>query len=137
VGGLIIGQAAVEAGIVSPVVVIIIALTGISSFAIPSVSLVSGFRIVKYLLIVLSAVLGLYGFWLGLILCLIHLVSLKSFGIPYVFPFASGEVNKYSDLKDSLIRAPIFSMKNRPIFADPKEAKRLNTNETGNVRKRE
>jgi hypothetical protein len=64
-------------------------------------------------------------------------VSLKSFGIPYVFPFASGEINNYSDLKDSLIRAPIFSMKNRPIFANPQEAKRLNTSRTGNVRKKE
>ncbi len=137
VGGLIIGQAAVEAGLVSPIVVIIVALTGISSFAIPSVSLVSGFRLMKYFIIFASAMLGLFGFWVASLLILIHLVSLKSFGIPYLFPFASGDVNGYSDFKDTILRFPSFSMKKRPIFANPDQVNRLKVPQTGNKKKTE
>lgn len=125
VGGLIIGQAAVEAGIVSPIIVIVVALTAIASFAIPHVSMTAGFRMMKYISIVFSAVLGLYGFWLGGLIILIHLVSLKSFNIPYMFPFVSMGVNHYSDVKDSFIRLPVFRMHRRPIFANPKETVRM------------
>jgi spore germination protein len=125
VGGLIIGQAAVEAGLVSPIVVIIIALTGISSFAVPHVSLVSGLRLTKYLILFASAALGLLGFWLGALVALAHLASLKSFGLPYLFPFASGDVNGYSDMKDTIFRVPLFMMKKRPIFARPGQSTRF------------
>lgn len=118
VGGIIIGQAAVEAGLVSPLVVIIISMTGICSFAIPNIALVAGYRICKYLIIFLSAVLGLFGFWLGVLIMLIHLVTLKSFGIPYLFPFTALSKGDYSALKDTFLRFPIFSMTKRPIFAD-------------------
>ncbi len=67
VGGIIIGQAAVEAGIVSPSVVIVSALTGICTFVIPNIALVSGLRLTKYIVLIFSAFLGLYGFWLALI----------------------------------------------------------------------
>lgn len=130
VGGLIIGQAAVEAGIVSPIVVIVAALTGICEFAVPHFSLVSGFRIMKYFIILLSAVLGLYGFWLALIAILIHLVTLKSFGIPYLFPFTSGGMNDYSDFKDTIFRAPLQSMKKRPIFSNASQVNRMDTKDT-------
>lgn len=118
VGGIIIGQAAVEAGIVSPIVVIVSALTGICTFVIPNISLVSGLRLVKYIVIGLSALLGLYGFWMALILIIVHLSGLKSFGIPYLYPFCSSSVNNYSDLKDSIFRAPTFMMRKRPIFSN-------------------
>lgn len=124
VGGIIIGQAAVEAGIVSPSVVIVSALTGISSFVIPNVSMVSGLRLSKYLVILLSATLGLYGFWLALLIILIHMANLKSFGIPFLYPFCSSTVNDNTDLKDSIFRLPLFMMKNRPIFAKDSETKR-------------
>lgn len=137
VGGIIIGQAAVDAGIVSPIVVIIISLTGICSFAIPNISLVAGFRIMKYLIIIMSALFGLFGFWLAAILILIHLVSLKSFGIPYLFPFTSSELNNISDFKDTIFRAPLFMMKKRPIFANPNQKIRLSNDKTGNKRKKE
>lgn len=121
VGGIIIGQAAVEAGLVSPSVVIVSALTGICSFVIPNISFVSGLRLVKYIIIFLSAVLGLYGFWLGLLLILIHLCSLDSFGIPYLFPFCSGSVNHNHDWEDSIFRFPLQKMKRRPVFARGRE----------------
>ncbi|NLK22021.1 MAG: spore germination protein [Epulopiscium sp.] len=125
VGGIIIGQAAVEAKIVSPVVVIIVAVTAISSFAIPDNSLTVGLRLVKYLIIISSATLGLYGFLLGSLIVLIHLVSLKSFNIPYMSPYVSSGINEYEDLKDSIFRLPIFMMRRRPIFARPNERIRL------------
>jgi len=137
VGGLIMGQAAVEVGLVSPIVVIVIAITSIASFAIPHTSLVNGFRIVKYMLIIFSAVLGLFGFWLGVILILIHLASLKSFGIPYLFPFAAGEVTGNKDYIDSLFRPPFFMMKRRPIYANPEEQVRINTTKIGNTHEKE
>lgn len=125
VGGIIIGQAAVEAGIVGPVVVIVASLTGICTFAIPNTSFVSGLRLSKYLIIFLSSILGLYGFWLGLTLLLIHLANLKSFGIPYLYPFCSGEVNGYEDFKDSIFRMPYFMRKKRPIFSNKRNRIRM------------
>ena len=124
VGGIIIGQAAVEAGIVGPVIVILSALTGICTFVIPVNSFVSGIRLFKYVLIMFSAVLGIYGFVLGMIFLMAHLASLKSFGIPYLYPFCSASVNDYSDLKDSFFRAPLFMLNKRGIFSDPKARKR-------------
>jgi len=124
VGGLIVGQAAVEAGIVSPIAVIVVAFGGICSFVLPSISLVNAFRMLKFVLIFLSAAFGFVGFWIGIILTSIHLASLKSFGIPYMFPFVSGEVNGYSDFKDSIFRAPLFKMRKRPIFCNPDSVNR-------------
>lgn len=120
VGGLIVGQAAVEAGIVSPIVVVVVALTAIASFSIPNSTIVSGYRIVKYLVIALSAVFGLLGFWSALFMILSHLAALESFGIPYLFPFVSGSVNHDTDIKDSIIRAPSFALRKKPIFARQK-----------------
>ncbi|MCL2572555.1 MAG: spore germination protein [Defluviitaleaceae bacterium] len=124
VGGLIIGQAAVEAGLVSPIVVIIVALTGIATFAIPNVSLVYGFRLVKYGILILAAAFGFLGLWAGLLLMLIHLASLRSFGFPYLMPFAASELSKGEDLKDSIFRLPLFMLRKRPFYANPRQASR-------------
>jgi spore germination protein len=109
VGGIIIGQAAVDAGLVSPMVVIVVALTGICSFAVPNISLTSAYRLVKYVIIGLSACLGMYGWFMGIILLLAHLCSLESFGIPYLYPFTSAK--RLRELKDSVIRVPLRRMK--------------------------
>ncbi len=123
VGGIIIGSAAVEAGIVSPAVVIIAALTGICTFVIPNVSIVSALRISKYLVILLAAVFGLFGVWAALLLLLAHLSSLTSYGIPYLYPFCSSSINDDVDWEDSIFRLPLSKMKGRPIFARPKQKK--------------
>jgi spore germination protein len=127
VGGLIMGQAAVEAGLVSPIVVIVAAATGIASFAVPHVSFVTGLRLAKYFVIALSGVLGLYGFCLAMLTVLIHLASLRSFGVPYLSPFAAGSGD---DMKDSLIRAPLKFLKTRPIFARRSQTRRLREKES-------
>lgn len=137
VGGLIVGQAAVEAGIVSPIVVIIVALTAISSFAIPHHTLMTGYRLAKYLVIIFAAALGLFGFWAALLAILIHLSALKSFGVPFMFPFEAGGMNGYGDLKDSLVRFPTFLMKKRPFFARPGSRTRMKGNRTGSKRTKE
>lgn len=124
VGGIIIGSAAVDAGIVSPAVVIISALTGICSFVIPNVSIVSALRISKYLVIFLAAVFGLFGVWAALLLLLVHLASLTSYGIPYLYPFCSSSVNDDVDWEDSIFRLPLSKMKRRPIFTKPNERRR-------------
>jgi spore germination protein len=124
VGGLIIGQSAVEAGLVSPIVVIVVALTGIASFAVPNITLVNGFRLVKYFILLLSATLGFLGFWLALLFTLTHLASLNSFGIPYLMPFTAGDLNDGQDKKDGLARWPLSMLKRRPFFAREGSRKR-------------
>ncbi|WP_458407049.1 spore germination protein [Anaerotignum sp.] len=124
VGGIIIGSAAVEAGIVSPVVVIVAALTGICTFVIPNVSIVSGLRISKYLVIAMAAVFGIFGVWAALLLLLAHLSSLTSYGIPYLYPYCSSSINDDRDWEDSIFRLPLSKMKRRPIFTKPAERQR-------------
>lgn len=124
VGGLIIGQAAVEAGIVSPLMIIIIAISTIATFAIPSYDLSAAFRLIKFLFIILAAILGLYGIMLGIILIGTHLTILTSFGIPYTSPY-SGLGIEQGDLKDTLIKAPIQKLWKRPGFTNPKNKKRM------------
>lgn len=125
VGGLIIGQAAVEANIVSPIVVIVVALTALAAFTIPNESFASAFRLIKFYLIFLSMFLGIFGFVLGFLTVLIHLASLESFGFPYMMPFTAAEVNGGSDRKDGLLRWPVKSMEKRPVFTRAQARKRL------------
>ena len=125
VGGLIIGDAAVSANLASPMVVIVVACTAIASFTIPNETFLSAFRIVKYLILILSSVLGLYGFILGLMLVLIHLADLKSFGIPYLSPFVATNLEKDHPLSDSILKFPIFKMIYRPIYSTKENKRRL------------
>lgn len=129
VGGLIIGDAAVNANIVSPIVVIVIALTAISAFTVPNEPFSSAFRIARYLIIILSAMLGLYGFVLGVMILMIHLGGLKSFGMPYMVPFAASGINQGTDTKDAIIKFPMKTLKRRPIFARKEERTRLVPND--------
>jgi len=118
VGGLIIGQAAVEANLVSPIVVIVVAFTALCSFAIPNEEFAFSFRILKFLLIALSAVFGFFGFLIGLFLVLVHMAGLKSFGVPYLSPYVGAQLNEYQDEKDSLVRFPLRMLWKRPIYAN-------------------
>ena len=116
-GGIIIGQAAVEAGIISPVIIIISALTAICTFVVPNTSMTSGIRLFKYIIILLSAFLGLFGFWAGILFLFVHLCCIETFKIPYLYPFCSASQNNYNDLKDSIFRLPLFTLRKRPIYA--------------------
>lgn len=127
VGGLIIGQAAVEANIVSGMVVIVVAFTALCSYAIPNTEFAAAFRLLKFGFIFLCAFLGLYGLLLGIMLLLIHLSRLESFDIPYLTPFV-GSRKRQTDEMDSLIRPPYFTLRKRPIFANEKQKTRLRKN---------
>lgn len=124
VGGLVVGQAAVDAGLVGTVSVIVVSLGAIASFAIPNESFVSTFRLLKFVMIFLAAVWGLYGIALGVLGLTIHLTSLESFGIPYLMPAVAGSVNQGADRQDFLIRYPIRRMKRRPVFSNARNRRR-------------
>lgn len=123
VGGLVIGEAAVSAGIVSPIMVIVVAVTAISSFAIPSYSMGISFRIMRFGIMLAAAAFGLYGIILSYILINIHLVNLKSFGIPYSTPFAPF---LRRDWKDLVVRVPLTMRKYRPQMMQTEDEVRAN-----------
>ncbi|TDT62345.1 spore germination protein [Fonticella tunisiensis] len=122
VGGIVIGQAAVSAGIVSPIMVVVVAITAISSFAIPNYEVATSFRLIRFILMILGAIYGLYGVVLGCMATLIHLVNLKSFGTPYLAPMAPFSME---DMKDTFIlKLPWKYLKKRPIHLDPEDVLR-------------
>ncbi|HEX2952583.1 MAG TPA: spore germination protein [Bacillota bacterium] len=109
VGALVIGQATVSAGLVGAPIVITVALTAIASFVTPKQAEVTAF--LRLTLTVLAGFLGAYGIIAGLIIILIHMASLRSFGVPYlspIMPLTPG------DLKDVAVRVPIWAMFKRP-----------------------
>ncbi len=124
VGGLIIGQAAVEAGIVSAILIIIVAITTISSFAIPSYEFAAGLRVWRFIFIFLAAIFGLYGVILGVILLGTHLIKLNSFGVPFTSPYSGLGIGS-GELKDTLVKAPIQALKERPSFTRPRNKIRM------------
>lgn len=117
VGGIIIGQAAVSAGLVSPIMVIVVALTAIGSFAVPSFNVALSIRILRFPLMILSAIFGLYGLTAGGVLIILHLTTLKSFGVPYFSPLAPLTL---SGLTDTIVRAPMWHHRLRPLMYRPR-----------------
>lgn len=111
VGALVIGQAAVEAGLVSGAMVIVVSFTAISNFVIPYFSMATSVRLLRFLLMFLGGMLGIFGILAGSIPILAHLVSLQSFGVDYLMPYSPFYK---SNMKDLLIRVPWWAMKTRP-----------------------
>ncbi|MEW9673046.1 spore germination protein [Ammoniphilus sp. 3BR4] len=111
VGALVIGQSAVQAGIVSAPMVMVVAITGIASFTIPRYTAGVALRMLRFPMIFLAGSLGLMGVMLGIIFILIHLCTIRSFGVPYLTPMAP---MKFRDIKDVLIRAPLWKLNTRP-----------------------
>ena len=130
VGGIVIGEIAVQAGIVTPLMVIVISLTAISAFTLPNYSLSIGLRIIRFGTIFAATILGLYGIILVFIMIHIHFANLKSIGIPYSAPFAP---NYLSDLQNVIIRAPITTLtKHQPQpFLEPEENTQKNNGRKG------
>ncbi|MFE5320202.1 spore germination protein [Paenibacillus sp. NPDC056579] len=125
VGVLVIGQAAVSAGFASPITIVIIALTTIGSFATPAYNAALALRLLRFPLIVLGGIFGLYGIMIGLILIANHLLSLKSFGVPYLSPLVPGN---FEGMKDLLFRSPMWFFKKRPSILQTIDDTRLNPN---------
>lgn len=133
VGGLIIGQAAVDANLVSPIVVIVVAFTALCSFAIPNEEFAFALRILKFYIIIMSAWLGYFGFLVGIMTVLVHLTHLKSFDMPYLTPYVAPELNDYEDEKDTIIRFPLRYLWKRPIFSREKQRTKLNWKKRGRL----
>jgi hypothetical protein len=121
VGAIVIGQAAVAAGLVGPGLVVVIALASLSSFTIPSYSMGNSIRILKFIILILSGSFGLVGYLIGLIAVGLHLMSLRSFGVPYLSPMIPFDK---SGNKDTIVRAPWWKMLKRPSFARSKNINR-------------
>ncbi|WP_261132361.1 spore germination protein [Bacillus sp. Marseille-Q3570] len=116
VGGLVIGTAVVQANLISNVMLIVVALTGIASFVVPSNEMTTTLRLLGFPLMILAALLGVVGIVFGLMVLLIHLCRMEPFGHPYFAPFAPFHLK---DIKDTVIRLPIWMLDTRPHDARP------------------
>lgn len=104
VGALVIGDAAISAGIASPIMVIVVALTGIASFAIPQYNIAISLRILRFPLMISAALIGGFGMMICLLFILLHLCQLRSLGQPYMAPLSPFRL---VELRDVVIRAPL------------------------------
>ncbi|HHX24011.1 MAG TPA: spore germination protein [Thermoanaerobacterales bacterium] len=121
VGAIVIGQAAVGAGLVSSAMVMVVSLTAIASFTIPTISGSFAVRILRFPMMFLAASFGLFGIMAGLMGVIIHLSSMDSYGVPYLYPMAPLNI---SGMKDTFIRAPWWSMIHRPKLIGVSEPQR-------------
>ncbi|WP_106342410.1 spore germination protein [Laceyella sediminis] len=121
VGGIVIGQAAVQAGIVSNVMVIVVALTAISSYIIPNYDMASAIRLIRFPLMIIASMFGMVGIAIGMMILSIHIVTTTSLGYPYGSPIAP---IRLPDWKDTWYRLPLWKMDKRPISADPRQSMR-------------
>ncbi len=113
VGALIIGDAAVRAGLVSTPMVVVVAATGIASFVSPSYNASLIVRILRFGFLAASAMLGFLGIMIVLVIVLLKMVSVSSFGLPYLAPLAPLDL---SQLTDIMVRRPWFVNRRRPYL---------------------
>lgn len=118
VGGLILGQAAVSAKIVSPLMIIVIAITGIGSFATSDYSLGWSYRILKWAFVLLATISGFYGVAIGIFMYALYIGAQKSFGIPFLSLITKGES---SNIGNSVFVGPLWKKEKRPDFLSPKD----------------
>ncbi len=121
VGALILGDAAIRAGLVSPTVVVVVAFTAIASFTVPVYTLGISGRIARFVVILLGSVFGLLGVQFAAMLLILHLCALRSFGLPYLYPFAPLVLD---DMKDSLTRVFWWRQTRRPRLIGYREPER-------------
>lgn len=123
---VVIGQAAVTAGYVSASVIIVAAISAISSFAISTTLLVFTGRLINYFLILLAGTFGMFGLINGIVIVLWHVLSLESFGVPYLYPLVPFNLE---GMKDTFIRAPVSNLKKRLRILTPYNRIRMDNKE--------
>jgi spore germination protein len=121
VGGIVLGELGVRAGLVSEVMVVVIALTAIASFATPSLLLGTSIRLLGLPLMLAAAALGIYGLVLAFAALLAHLVTLRSLGVPYLVPYPFYPA---ADFQDVILRAPLAATESRPSVFGPQQRRR-------------
>ncbi|WP_245864359.1 spore germination protein [Paenibacillus donghaensis] len=124
IGGLVLGQAAVQAGIVSPAMVIVVSLTGISSFTTPAFNMALSVRVLRFIIMFIAAFMGLYGITIFMFILIAHMCSLRSLGFPFMSPFGPFIAENQ---KDTLLRVPLNRMRKRPRLVSQKNKIRLET----------
>jgi len=128
VSGIILGQAAISAKLASPIVILIISISIICTYALPSASMVLTTRLLRLPLMLLAATFGLFGIAFGWFVVQAHLIGLESVGVPYFAPLAP---MRYPDLKDSIIRTFMKKMNQRPVSVPMQDRKRQGTDGKG------
>ncbi|MGM7701592.1 spore germination protein [Pseudalkalibacillus sp. Hm43] len=121
VGGIVIGEAIVQVGLVSNIMVIVVALTAITTFIMPNQDMAASIRLIRFPMMIIASLMGIIGIVFGLMILVGHLVSIRSLGVPYSRPVAPLLL---SDLKDTIIRVPLKYMKMRPRSIKPIQAYR-------------
>lgn len=124
VGGLVIGTAVVEANLVSNTMIIVVAITAISSFVVPISEMGSSIRLLGFPFMILASLFGFIGMSFFLMFVLIHLCKLESFGTPFFAPFST---LRFSEMKDTIIRTPLPFFKSRPSDTQPSKKKKTRT----------
>ncbi len=115
VGALILGQAAVAASIVSPILIIVIAITAISSFIVPNYNASFTVRLLRFGFTILAGFIGFFGVAFGIFLMALHTATLSSFGVPFLTPIAPYEPKN----KDRITRPEYYNQPFRPVFLRP------------------
>lgn len=126
VGGLIIGQAAVQAGIVSNLIIIIVAVTAIASFLIPNYDMGLAIRYIRFIVLGFASIFGIIGIVISAMFIIAHLVVIESLGEPYFKPMLPYSAN---DFKDIILRPSLKTLRKRPSTANTKSSMRGKQNE--------
>jgi len=111
-GGLILGSAAVSAGIISPIMIIVIAISAIGAFVFTSPAIINAIRYYRFLILIICIFFGIYGLFIGLTLLITNLASINTFGYPYLLPLSP---IKKEELKDSIIKTANRETKKTPL----------------------
>ncbi|WP_082615198.1 spore germination protein [Paenibacillus sp. Soil787] len=125
VGGIVIGQAIVQAGLISNLMVIVVASTAIASFILPNYDMVAAVRLIRFGMMIAASMFGIVGIIIGLMIMIGHLIALESLGTPYGTPFAPV---RFADWKDTFVRLPLWTMGKRPLGTRATQSKRQGTN---------
>ena len=121
IGALIVGQSAVEAKVISPVAVIVVAIAGITGYTMPNQDMAAALRLCRFAMVLLALCLGLFGMVAGSLLLIYYLCTLEPFGTAYMSPFCDGELRQ---ILETLLRPPLKWMKYRLPWLKPVNKRR-------------
>ncbi|MBP3964148.1 spore germination protein [Paenibacillus lignilyticus] len=125
VGGIVIGQAAVQAGIVSNLMVVVVSSTAVASFILPNYDMAASIRLIRFPVMLIASMFGMIGIIAAFMVLVAHLITLKSLGEPYTAPIAP---MRLGDWKDMFIRLPLWNMLKRPRSVRSLQKNRMGIN---------